>query len=145
KLPAGWEPARKRQGGVFGWLLDGNPLGRKVVFRQARRQVLATTRGNYPAPLATLDAVEHGFRHGMAEGLKREAELFGQLAATDVSRKLVQIFFATTQIKKDFGVENAPPPLDIRRLAVVGAGFMGAGIAGTAAAQAGVDVRMKDA
>ncbi len=36
-------------------------------------------------------------------------------------------------------------PLDIRRLAVVGAGFMGAGIAGTAAGQAGVDVRMKDA
>src|SRR5207253_11249097 len=31
------------------------------------------------------------------------------------------------------------------RLAVVGAGFMGSGIAGTAIAQAGVDVRMKDA
>ena len=145
RLAGGWQPRRAGRGGIVGWLLDGNPLGRKVVFRQARRQVLATTRGNYPAPLAALDAVEHGFRHGMAEGLKREAELFGQLAATDVSRKLVQIFFATTQLKKDLGVENAPPPLDIRRLAVVGAGFMGAGIAGTAAGQAGVDVRMKDA
>ena len=145
RLAGGWRPARKRPGGVLGWLLDGNPLGRKLVFRQARRQVLAATRGNYPAPLAALAAVEHGLRHGMAEGLKREAELFGQLAATDVSRKLVQIFFATTQLKKDLGVENAPPPLEVRRLAVVGAGFMGAGIAGTAVVQAGVDVRVKDA
>jgi 3-hydroxyacyl-CoA dehydrogenase/enoyl-CoA hydratase/3-hydroxybutyryl-CoA epimerase len=145
KLAAGWDPARKRPGGVLRWLLDGNPLGRRLVFRQARRQVLATTRGNYPAPLAALEAVEYGLRHGMAEGLKRESALFGQLAATDVSRKLVQIFFATTQLKKDLGVENPPPPRDVRRLAVVGAGFMGAGIAGTAVVQAGVDVRMKDA
>jgi 3-hydroxyacyl-CoA dehydrogenase/enoyl-CoA hydratase/3-hydroxybutyryl-CoA epimerase len=145
RLAGGWQPVRKRPGGVVGWLLDGNPLGRSVVFRQARRQVLSTTKGNYPAPLAALEAVEYGLRHGMAEGLKREAQLFGQLAATDVSRKLVQIFFATTQLKKDMGVENAPPPREVRRLAVVGAGFMGAGIAGTAVAQAGVDVRMKDA
>jgi 3-hydroxyacyl-CoA dehydrogenase/enoyl-CoA hydratase/3-hydroxybutyryl-CoA epimerase len=145
RLAGGWKPTRKARGGIVGWLLDGTALGRKLVFRQARRQVLATTRGNYPAPLAALDAVEAGFRHGMAMGLRREAELFGQLAATDVSRKLVQIFFATTQLKKDFGVENAPPPLDVRRLAVVGAGFMGAGIAGTAVVQAGVDVRVKDA
>src|SRR5207244_3805953 len=77
--------------------------------------------------------------------LKREAQLFGQLAVTDVSRKLVQIFFATTALKKDFGIANPPPPAVVSRLGVVGAGFMGSGIAGTAIAQAGVDVRMKDA
>src|SRR2546428_13470825 len=38
-----------------------------------------------------------------------------------------------------------PPPAVVRRVGVVGAGFMGSGIAGTAIAQAGVDVRMKDA
>ena len=145
RMAGGWRPRRRRSGGVAGWLLDGNPLGRRLVFRTARRQVLATTRGNYPAPLAALEAVEYGLRHGMAEGLKREAQLFGQLAVTDVSRKLVQIFFATTQLKKDFGIENPPKPAEVRRLGVVGAGFMGAGIAGTAVLQAGVDVRMKDA
>src|SRR5213078_1482676 len=127
------------------WLLDGNPLGRRVVFRAARKQVLRQTRGNYPAPLAALEAVEHGLRHGLRAGLKREAQLFAQLAVSDVSRKLVQIFFATTALKKDFGVPNPPAPAEVRRLAVVGAGFMGSGIAGTAIAQAGVDVRMKDA
>src|SRR5439155_18397897 len=117
KMAGGWRPRRRLRGGVAGWLLDGNPLGRRLVFRAARRQVLATTRGNYPAPLAALEAVEHGLRHGMAEGLKREAQLFGQLAVTDVSRKLVQIFFATTQLKKDFGISNPPKPVEVRRLA----------------------------
>ena len=136
---------QRRGGGLLGLLLDGNPLGRLLVFRMARRQVMSQTKGNYPAPLAALDAVRHGFSHGMKEGLKREAQLFGQLALSDVSRKLVQIFFATRELKKDPGVAGAPPPVDVTRLAVVGSGFMGAGIAGTTVVQAGIDVRLKDA
>jgi 3-hydroxyacyl-CoA dehydrogenase / enoyl-CoA hydratase / 3-hydroxybutyryl-CoA epimerase len=136
---------RRRHGGFMAWLLDGNPIGRLLVFRLARRQVLRQTKGNYPAPLAALEAVEHGLRHGMRAGLAREAELFGELAVGDVSRKLVQIFFATTTLKKDLGVPDAPAPAEIRRLAIVGSGFMGSGIAGTAVVQAAVDVRLKDA
>jgi 3-hydroxyacyl-CoA dehydrogenase / enoyl-CoA hydratase / 3-hydroxybutyryl-CoA epimerase len=145
RMADGWRPKRRRPGGVAAWLLDGNPLGRRLVFRAARKQLLKQTKGNYPAPLAALEAVEYGLKHGATEGLKREAQLFGQLAVTDVSRKLVQIFFATTQLKKDFGAANPVPPMEVRRLGVVGAGFMGSGIAGTAVSQAGVDVRMKDA
>ncbi len=140
RLAGGWRPRRKRPGGLVGWLLDGNPLGRRLVFRMARRQVLRVTGGNYPAPPSALEAVEYGLRHGVAEGLQREAQLFGRLAVTDVSRKLVQIFFATNELKKDVGVAD-----EVKRLCIVGAGFMGAGIAGTAVAQANVDVRMKDA
>jgi 3-hydroxyacyl-CoA dehydrogenase / enoyl-CoA hydratase / 3-hydroxybutyryl-CoA epimerase len=145
RMASGWRPKRKRPGGLGGFLLDGNPLGRSLVFRMARKQVLERTGGNYPAPLAALEAVEYGLKHGMSEGFKREAQLFGQLAVTDVSRKLVQIFFATNQLKKDPGVANAPPPVRVTRLGIIGSGFMGSGIAGTAVAQAEIDVRMKDA
>ncbi len=145
RMAGGWRPKRKRPGGFLGFLLDGNPLGRRMVFRMARKQVLERTGGNYPAPLAALEAVEYGLGHGISEGLKREAQLFGQLAVTDVSRKLVQIFFATNQLKKDPGIPNAPPPVRVQRLGIIGSGFMGSGIAGTAVAQAEVDVRMKDA
>ncbi len=138
-------PRRKRRGGFTGWLLDGNPLGRLLVFSQARKQVLKQTKGNYPAPLAALDAVAHGLRHGLRAGLARESQLFGQLAVSDVSRNLVRIFFATTALKKDLGVPNPPKPAEVKRLAVVGSGFMGSGIAGTAVVQAGVDVRLRDA
>jgi len=145
RLAGGWRPRRRRRGGFAGWLLDGNPLGRALVFRMARKQTLAKTGGNYPAPLAALEVIAHGLSRGMQEGLRFEAREFGRLAVTDVSRKLVQLFFATTAIKKDFGIANPPPAAEVKRLGVVGAGFMGAGIAGTAVAQAGVDVRMKDA
>jgi 3-hydroxyacyl-CoA dehydrogenase/enoyl-CoA hydratase/3-hydroxybutyryl-CoA epimerase len=145
RMAGGWKPKRKRRGGIMGLLLDGNPLGRSIVYRTARKQVHARTGGHYPAPLAALEAVEYGMKHGIAEGLKREAQLFGQLAVTDVSRKLVQIFFATNQLKKDPGVAHAPPPVRVKRLGIIGSGFMGSGIAGTAVSQAEVDVRMKDA
>ena len=145
RMAGGWRRKRKRPGGFVGWLLDGNPLGRLLVFRAARKQLAVKTGGHYPAPFAALEAVEHGLRHGLAAGLKREAQLFGQLAVTDVSRKLVQIFFATNQLKKDPGVAGAPPPVPVKRLGIVGSGFMGSGIAGTAVVQTGVDVRMKDA
>ena len=138
-------PSRKRRGGLVGWLLDGNPLGRRLVFRMARQAVEKQTRGNYPAPLAALEAVATGLEHGLAAGFAREAQLFGALAVSDVSRKLVQIFFATTALKKDFGIPDPPAPGTVRRLGIVGAGFMGAGIAGTAVNQATVDVRLKDA
>src|SRR5947208_3301627 len=78
RMAGGWRPKRKRPGGFLGFLLDGNPLGRRLVFRMARKQVLERTGGHYPAPLAALEAVEYGLRPGMAEGLKREATLFGQ-------------------------------------------------------------------
>lgn len=136
---------RKRHGGFLGFLLDGNPIGRMLVHRMAKKQVLGQTKGNYPAPLAALEAVRYGLSNGLPAGLKREAQLFGELAVSDVSRKLVQIFFATTSLKKDFGIPDPPAPAEVKRLAVVGSGFMGSGIAGTAIVQAGVDVRMKDA
>lgn len=140
------KPRREGPRDAMGLLLDRNPLGRQVVYRQARKTVLEKTGGNYPAPLAALEVVRTGLEKGMAEGLALEARRFGELAVTDVSRKLVQIFFATTSLKKDDGADvpigELPP---VKRLGVVGSGFMGAGIAGTAVLNAGVEVRLRDA
>ena len=117
-----------------------------LVYRKAREEVAKKTGGHYPAPPRAIEVVRTGLEHGVARGLESEAQAFGELAMTDVSRRLVEIFFATTELKKDDGVPagygRARP---VRRIGVVGAGFMGAGIAGTAAMQAGVEVRMKDA
>jgi 3-hydroxyacyl-CoA dehydrogenase/enoyl-CoA hydratase/3-hydroxybutyryl-CoA epimerase len=136
-------PERAPRGG---WLLERNPLGRRVVYRLARKALLRKTGGNYPAPLAALDAVRTGLEAGLVPGLRREARHFGELAVGDVSRNLVRIFFATTALKKDDGVApGTATPRPVRRLGVVGSGFMGAGIAGTAASQASVEVRLKDA
>ena len=135
-------PVREPRGTA---LLDRNPIGRRVVYRQARLKVLKRTGGHYPGPIAALDAVRTGLEDGMKAGLAREARLFGQLAVGEVSRNLVRIFFATNALKKDDGVPPGTAARTVRRLGVVGAGFMGSGIAGTAVNQAGVEARLKDA
>ena len=136
-------PFRSPRGSL---LLERNPVGRALVFRMARNQVLKKTGGHYPAPLAAIDAIRTGLNRGMEAGFRREAELFGELAVGPVSRNLVRIFFATTSLKKDDGVApGSASARPVTRLGVVGSGFMGAGIAGTAVSQAGVEVRLKDA
>ncbi|HEY6830648.1 MAG TPA: fatty acid oxidation complex subunit alpha FadJ [Gemmatimonadaceae bacterium] len=138
------KPARSRSFRASSLLLEHNPLGRGVVFKKARESVMEKTHGQYPAPLAALDAVQTGYTEGLEEGLRREAKLFGEMAMTDVSRQLVFLFFATNALKKDPGVEGPPPrPRTIERLGVLGAGFMGAGIA-SVAVQQGTLVRLKD-
>ena len=133
------------KGGVRGFLLEENPVGRSVVFRKAHAETLAKTGGNYPAPLAILDAVQAGFSEGFAAGLAREASLFGELSQTPVCKELISLFFATTALKKDPGVSgDAPPPRPVEKLGVLGSGFMGAGIAAVTVMQQ-VPVRFKDA
>ena len=124
--------------------LDDNGIGRGIVLRKARERTLATTRGKYPAPLAALDAVAAGY-DSREKGFHEEARLFGEMAMTPVCRELIFLFFATTALKKDPGVPApTPDPLPIHKVAVLGAGFMGSGIAAVTAQQ-GTMVRLKDA
>ena len=123
--------------------LDANPLGRAVVYRKAREGVIEKTQGNYPAPLAAIEVVKYGLSHGLQKGLDEEARVFGRMALTPESRELVFLFFATTSLKKDMGVEPAPTPKTVEKIGVLGAGFMGAGITAVAVQQ-GTLVRLKD-
>jgi 3-hydroxyacyl-CoA dehydrogenase/enoyl-CoA hydratase/3-hydroxybutyryl-CoA epimerase len=138
-------PQRTSRGGMAALVLDRTSAGRRLVYRESRKQVLKKSGGHYPAPLAALEAVRVGLEQGVAAGLAEEHRAFGELAVGDVSRKLVQIFFATTALKKDDGVPGKATPRQIRRLGVVGSGFMGSGIAGTAVLNVEIDTRLKDA
>ncbi|MGD8727039.1 MAG: 3-hydroxyacyl-CoA dehydrogenase NAD-binding domain-containing protein [Gemmatimonadales bacterium] len=144
RLAGGWRPKR-RQLGLSHLALDANPLGRRAVYAAARKQIAKKSKGHYPAPVAALQAVEHGLNHGLEAGLDIEATLFAELAVGEVSRNLVRIFFATTALKKDWGVDGEPPePKPVTSIGVIGAGFMGASIGGVGAIQAGVGVRFRD-
>jgi 3-hydroxyacyl-CoA dehydrogenase/enoyl-CoA hydratase/3-hydroxybutyryl-CoA epimerase len=136
------KPQRGRsRGSAQRVLLDENPIGRAVVLRQAREQTLSRTHGHYPAPLAALEAVQAGYSGNRARGFETEARLFGQVAATDVAKQLIFLFFASNALKKD--ASALPRPTPVGKIAILGTGFMGAGIAAVAA-QRGVLVRFKD-
>ncbi len=125
--------------------LEDNPLGRAFLFEQARKQLLKKTRGHYPAPERALEAVRVGMEKGLEAGLRAEAAAFGELLTTAVSHRLREIFFATTELKKDRGVQDVSvKPGPVAKVAVLGGGLMGGGIAYVSAVTAGLPVRVKE-
>lgn len=124
--------------------LAENPLGRKLLFDQARKKLLAKTHGNYPAPQRILEVVRLGLERGVRRGFEAEAEGFGELAVTPVAKRLMEIFFAQQALKKDRGVDEDVRPQHVERVGVLGAGLMGSGIAYVSTHNAGTFVRLKE-
>ncbi|MFQ5603304.1 MAG: 3-hydroxyacyl-CoA dehydrogenase NAD-binding domain-containing protein [bacterium] len=111
-------------------LLESNPFGRKILFEQAKKQALRTTRGHYPAPLKALEAVQKGIELPLQEGLEVEARLLGELIATEESKNLISLYYLNEALKKDAGVDKVKQEVrEIKNVALLGAGVMGGGIA----------------
>jgi 3-hydroxyacyl-CoA dehydrogenase/enoyl-CoA hydratase/3-hydroxybutyryl-CoA epimerase/enoyl-CoA isomerase len=103
----------------------------QFTFGVARAQVLAKTKGQFPAPLAALNAIAKGCNLTLEEGLKVETDHFLPLVGSTISRNLIAIFFMNQRLAKDPGVADASiKPRDVTRIGVVGAGIMGSGIVG---------------
>jgi len=123
--------------------VENLPGMRGIIFSKARQGVTSKTKGLYPAPLRLLDVVEQGLDLELDAGLELEARAFGELAVTPEARSLVHLFFVTTAAKNDPELGETIRTEKANRIAVVGAGFMGAGIA-AASAESGIAVRLKD-
>ena len=139
ELNRGWKPRRPRRS-LTAWLLEGNPLGRKLLFKKARQMVQRQTQGNYPAPFKILACVEVSFSRGMRAGLEAEARYFDELMRTPQCKALIQLFFEINARKKNPLTAQARP---VKRVGVLGAGLMGSGIAQVSATR-GLEVVLKD-
>ena len=135
---------RRGEHGIADFALEGNPLGRKLVFAKARETVMKQTGGHYPAPLEALAVIEEGYGKPVSEALEIEARRIGSVFGGAVQRNLLSLFFLTEEIKKETGVEDSSvAPKPVTRIGVLGAGLMGGGI-GQLAADKGLPARMKD-
>jgi 3-hydroxyacyl-CoA dehydrogenase / enoyl-CoA hydratase / 3-hydroxybutyryl-CoA epimerase len=83
---------RKDRGGVAKLLVDQDPLATRFIAGQARKKVLAETRGHYPAPLAALEVVARAPHTALEKGFADEARAAAELAVGDVSKNLIAIF-----------------------------------------------------
>ncbi len=136
--------ARRRKSNMQALLLEKNPLGRRILFDQARKTVQKNTKGHYPAPMKAIEAVEKGMSTSLSEGLAVEAKFLGELIVSSVSKNLVRIFRMTEDLKKDYGVDGFSGEVQkFSRAGVLGAGIMGGGIAQLLAYN-DIPVRMKD-
>ena len=123
--------------------LEGTSVGRGVVYNQAKKSVLSKTKGNYPAPVKIINCVKTGMEQSSEKGYQLEAEHFAELAMSDVSAQLRNLFFATTAMKKEQGIADVIPN-KITKAGVLGGGLMGGGIAFVTATKAKIPARIKD-
>ncbi len=124
--------------------LEKNPAGRKLLFKKAREATRKKTRGHYPATERIIDVLETFGNRGFDAAAEQEGKFFGELVVSETSNRLIEIFFATTALKKDNGtddpsVKGALP----ERVVMLGGGLMGGGIA-YVTMNAGIPVRLKD-
>ncbi|MFA5060332.1 MAG: 3-hydroxyacyl-CoA dehydrogenase NAD-binding domain-containing protein [Candidatus Omnitrophota bacterium] len=140
----GYHRKPRKEKTIQEFLLERTSLGRGIIFDQARKTVLKTTKGFYPAPLKAIEVIKSTYGLNRVTALSREAKAFSELVATDVSKNLIQLFYLTEKYRKLIvpGTESIAP-LQIKKCAVLGAGIMGGGIAQLLSSRK-IWVRLKD-
>ncbi|KWI53867.1 3-hydroxyacyl-CoA dehydrogenase [Burkholderia pseudomultivorans] len=98
-------------------------------FIQFARNSAKAVAPNFPAPHKCIDAIEAGVLNGFDKGSIAEREGFVALMMTPESRALRHAFFGERAASKIPDVPADTPLREIRRVAVIGAGTMGGGIA----------------
>ncbi|XP_020581770.1 peroxisomal fatty acid beta-oxidation multifunctional protein-like isoform X2 [Phalaenopsis equestris] len=110
----------------------------------ASRKDAERTGSNMPQNQACLDAIAEGIVHGGYTGLLKESRLIKELVLSTTSKSLVHVFSAlraTSKVPKLTGVGLIPR--SIRKVAIIGGGLMGSGIA-TALILSDIQVVLKE-
>ncbi len=99
---------------------------------------------NYPAPAAIMSAVFEGTITPFDTGLRIESKYFARLVCGVVARNMMRTLFvnkgeADKLVRRPAGIEKSA----VRKLGILGAGMMGAGVA-YVSARAGIEVVLLD-
>jgi 3-hydroxyacyl-CoA dehydrogenase len=120
----------------------GTPEENASIFAAARETARKKQRGTIAA-LAAIDAVEAATKVLFDAGVEEEQRLFTKCLFSDQSKALIHVFFGEREVAKIPDVPKDTPILPVARVAVVGAGTMGGGIA-MVFANAGIPVLVKE-
>jgi 3-hydroxyacyl-CoA dehydrogenase len=112
-------------------------------FEALAQKLIARTKGQL-APAANVAAVRRSFTMPLEAALAEDSRIVAELMAGSESRALRHLFFAEREAARIPGLQEGTKPRDIRRVAVIGAGTMGGGIA-MSFAEAGIPVVLIDA
>jgi 3-hydroxyacyl-CoA dehydrogenase/enoyl-CoA hydratase/3-hydroxybutyryl-CoA epimerase len=126
-------------------LPGGGPYspGGFMTYVGAAAMVHGRTQGAYPAAQAMLSAIYEGALVDFDTALRIEARWFTATLMNPSSAAMIRTLFLDKQALEKGAVRPALPDQSVRKLGILGAGMMGAGIA-TVAAQAGIEVVLLD-
>ena len=120
----------------------GTVADNTAIFAAARAAAHKKQRG-MKAPRAAIDAVEAATTMSFEEGCRAEQELFTECLFSNQSKALIHVFFGEREVGKIPDIPKETPVIPVNRVAVVGSGTMGGGIA-MVFANAGIPVMLKD-
>jgi len=120
-----------------------SPTGMRT-FAGGTAMIMEKTKGNYPAPIAILSCVYEGLQVNMDRAIPIEARYFVKVATSREAKNLIGVMFlGKNEADKGASRPKGIPTTDVKKLGILGAGFMGAGIA-YVSALAGIEVVLKD-
>ncbi len=130
-----------------GFRLPGGPVYSKagmMTFPAANAIYRRETYDNYPAARAILQVVYEGLQLPMDTALRVESRWFAKILRSPEAAAMIRTLFVSMQdLNKGARRPANEPPTSLKKIGVVGAGFMGAGIAQVTAA-AGLQVALID-
>jgi len=132
---------------VDGFRLPGGAVYSKtgmMTFPAANAIYRRETYDNYPAARAILQCVYEGLQLPIDLGLRVESRWFAKILRTPEASAMIRSLFVSMQeLNKGARRPSQVPPKKFTRIGIIGAGFMGAGIA-YVTAQAGIEVVLID-
>ena len=132
---------------VEGFRLPGGPVYSKagmMTFPAANAIYRRETYDNYPAARAILQVVYEGLQLPIDTALRVESRWFAKILRSPEAAAMIRTLFVSMQdLNKGARRPANEPPTSLKKIGVVGAGFMGAGIAQVTAA-AGLQVVLID-
>ena len=132
---------------VEGFRLPSGPVyskGGMMTWPAANAIYRKETYDNYPAARAMLQVVYEGLQLPMDRALTVESRHFAKILRSPEAAAMIRSLFVSMQdLGKGARRPKNVPPSQIKKVGILGAGFMGAGIA-SVSAQAGIDVILID-
>ncbi len=145
-----WDQIDKKTGKIVakdGYKIpNGNvqsPMGVQT-FSAGTAMMMDKTKGNYPAPLEIMSCVYEGLQVNMDRALVIESRHFVRVATSKVAKSLIRtMFLGMNEANKGASRPKNVPPTDVKKVGILGAGMMGAGVAYVSAV-AGIEAILKD-
>jgi len=130
-----------------GFKLPGGPVFSKagmMMFPAGNAIYRRETFDNYPAARAVMSCVYEGLQLPIDAALRVESRYFAQILRSKEAAAMIRsLFLSMQELNKGARRPQNVPPTKVKKLAVIGAGFMGASV-GYVSARAGIDVVLID-